>query len=109
MTLFLAGGLPSSTTAPTTTVEIQAGYTGLGYGYPVAKAWTDTTLAQGATRGDRIWVVDPVTRVFTSYPYGGFVPDWGGASSLVLELGMGFYYQTASPQTWVETKPYTYP
>lgn len=107
--VFYMGEVPDSVTAPTTTISNIEVFKGLGYPYPVAMQWTNTTLGATAPTGAGLFTWDAGITSYVSYARtrGG----WGAATNLVIQPGQGFFYTlpAGTTQTWVEVKPYTWP
>lgn len=104
--VFMMGEVPDKFTAPTTTVNVLAGFTLTGYGYPTEIKWTNTTVAKSAPAGSTIFIWTGSNYV----PYTRTVLGWtGGATNLLLTPGMGFWLRWASATNWAEGKPYTWP
>lgn len=100
--VYLMGEVPESTNANDNTVS---GLMLAGFPYPVQIAFTNTALAQNASIGDKLYYWK------TNQQYGyvnRLIIGWN-PNDFVIEPGMGFWYQTANPQAWDETKPYTWP
>jgi len=85
------------------TNTVYNGVTMMGYPYTASVAWTNTTLAKNAQLGDSLYIYNP-TNGYASYNM-----EEGGWSdpSLVINPGVGFWFQTASSMyTNVEARPY---
>jgi hypothetical protein len=85
----------------------------VAYPYPTTTAWLDTTLAQSAAEGDRLFTWDAANQQYNIDTY--VVDKTGSAWSpgdKTLTPGQGFFYSRAiggGSLSWDESKPYTWP
>lgn len=111
----MVGEVPGSNNdSDNTDLPIVEGFSLVGYPYPATRAWEDTTLAQSAELGDKLFTWDAAAQ---SYASAGFiyvkaedVNRWN-PQGIMLEPGQGFFYQkeSAGGKTWAEAKPYQWP
>jgi hypothetical protein len=110
-TVYLMGEVPSAATAPSTTVYDVRYLSLLGMPYPVAFAWTNSSLAGVLPYGSVLFRWNYSNQVYYP-PYSkGLRSGWGSASNVVVQPGEGFWVQctgTGSVQ-WTTMKPYTWP
>jgi hypothetical protein len=97
----------------TASVPIVEGLSLVGFPYPTSTAWLDTSLAQSAVDGDRLFTWDAANQ---QYNIDTFVVDKTGSAwspgDKTLTPGQGFFYSRASgggALSWDETKPYDWP
>ena len=95
-------------TADSVTNVISAGFSLNSYPYPVERTVGELELSP--TAGDKIYLWDGSGYTIITYgsvfvPGQGLVTQWNNASAVV-GVGQGFWYSTASPQTWVVNKPF---
>lgn len=103
--VFFMGEVPSSSTAPTTTLQIAQGVTQLGFPYPTEVVWTNTALAKAAKRGDQMITWDGTNYVINSLSFAGWA-----FPNMILTPAQGFWYKTQTPATnWQVAKPYVWP
>ena len=98
----------SVNTADSVTNNIAAGFSLVSYPYPVERTVADLELSPAS--GDKIYAWDGSAYTIISYgsvfvPGQGLVTQWNN-SSAVISVGQGFWYETATPQTWVVNKPF---
>lgn len=109
--VYLMGEVPGkNNNQETNTVFGSGGVDAIGYPYPSAIAWGDTTLAP---------VLPPTSKLHIWDPYkdgiGGYdsrtktISGWGTANDIIIEPGTAFWVETASSFEWDEEKPYTWP
>ena len=108
-TLNILGEVPNN---PTSIVPLASTFSMLGYSYPTAIAWTNTTLAKSAKLNDKIFYWDPSINnyrnaTYSKYFSGGWKTNWTG-DNIILEVGRGFWYQKTALTNlfWVENRPY---
>jgi len=113
--VFMTGEVPGeNNNSGTSTVAIADGLSLSGYPYPANVAWTSTTLAAGATVGDRFIGWDSAGQ---SYDIANFQPGLKAAADAwsnpgeIIEPGNGFFYDNSSGggYDWTELKPYAFP
>ena len=114
----VAGEVPGNTRQPSNTVGVLPGLNMVGYSYPTQIAWTNTTMASQAVIGDRLYLwngsaynIYNYARILVSPP-SNYKTNWGGAKSVVLQPGQGFWYSrdaAAAPFNWTEIAPYVLP
>jgi hypothetical protein len=109
----MVGEVPgSNNNSDSTSVDVVEGLTLAGFPYPVTVNWVDTTLAQSASDGDRLFTWDAVNQAYLidNYVVGKSSSAWNPGDK-VLQPGDGFFYEknTAGTTAWVENKPYTWP
>jgi len=113
--VFMTGEVPGgNNNSGTTTVAVANGLSLTGYPYPASVSWTSTTLAQGATVGDRFigW-----NSGLQGYNIANFQPGLKAAADAwsnpgeTIEPGDGFFYDnsTGAGYDWTEIKPYAFP
>jgi hypothetical protein len=109
-TFYVMGEVPDRLTAPTTTVGIAAGLTFVSLSYPVAIAWTSTTLAAALPTGSQLVLWNKTNSQYMFYGKKG--TSWQSGTNVVLQPGDAFYVKQPGgslPFNWVEGKPYTWP
>ncbi len=83
---------------------VYTGFTMLGFPYTASVEWTNTALAINAQMGDTIHVWDPNTQTYSPNNLG--FSGWSDPG-LVLKVGDGFWFETASSTyTNVQVRPY---
>ncbi|MDD4872934.1 MAG: hypothetical protein PHR77_20460 [Kiritimatiellae bacterium] len=99
----LMGEVPDSIGADATTTVNNINLSAVGYPYPADILWTNTTLAKAGKIGDWFHYWTRTNQSWQSWnkTRGG----WGTASTLVINPGDGFWYQT-SATNWTELCPY---
>ena len=106
--LTIMGEVPSANTAPDTTVPLPTGWTLVGFAYPTDIALLDSALNVSANDGDRLWwwdsTGDSSWNATTRVAFLGWNP-----STVTLEAGRGYFYNSVSTFDWIETKPYVWP
>lgn len=116
-TVFMMGEVPDTTTMPTSVVAVVGGgeasqFNMLTFQYPVATAWTGTTLATSASVGDRIYIWDAIGGPTSNGAYVSSLKRSNGTwnnNSIVLQPGQGFWFSTTNTSLWSESKPYVWP
>lgn len=98
--VILSGQVPMSLTSSNAVVS---GYNLCGYPYTASVLWTNTSMAINAQVGDVLHVYDPVSG-YT--PYTLTSRGWGDAKTLMITPGMGFWFQSSTSFTNVESRPY---
>lgn len=101
------GEVPASEYAATSDIQLSQGYQFFTYPYPVSIPINDTGLGAVAEDGDVIYAFNGVGYVgYAFYDGFGWDPD-----TLVLELGVGYWYYKSGlgSVVWTEAKPYDYP
>lgn len=121
-TIFLMGEVPDELSAPQADVNIVPALQFASYSYPAEIAINDTTLIDDAHRGGNIlaadnllaWDVTNQTYIIYWLPTG--TNKWrkfpqGVETTDILAPGAAFWYvrRGATPFTWQEDKPYTWP
>lgn len=108
-TLNILGEVPNNTNS---VVPLASKFSMLGYSYPVAVTWTNTTLAKNAQKDDKIFYWDPTINdykvsQFSRYYSSGWKTNWQGNVSTI-EVGRGFWYQKTALTNlyWAENRPY---
>jgi hypothetical protein len=113
--VFMTGEVPGdNNNSGTTDVAVADGLSLAGYPYPASVLWTSTTLAAGATVGDRVIGWDAGAQGYTidNYQPGlKAAPDAWSNPGDVIEPGEGFFYEniTGGGYSWIELKPYAFP
>ena len=90
------------------TTSIPAGFSLVSYPYPVARTVSELGLSPAS--GDKIYLWDGSGYTIISYapafvPGQGLVTQWSNGDAAVA-VGQGFWYETATPQTWSVNKPF---
>jgi hypothetical protein len=99
--------------APTTTVILAAGWTLVGFSYPVDIALTNTTLNTVAHDDDRLWWYESNSGSWASalraFDLDKMQSVWT-PDNVVLKAGQGYFYQNAGGLlNWNQSKPYSNP
>jgi len=88
----------------TSTVYSIQGYDGVGYAFPVDVIWTNTTLSQNMTTGDRLFVWDDEGNYSS---YARLKGGWATPAGLTIPAGRAFFvYTTGASVDWEEIAPY---
>lgn len=108
-TFYIMGEVPDRLTAPTTVVQVVAGVTFVGHGYPVDVTWTSLQISSLLPAGSQLAVWNKGSNAYTFYSKKG--SSWGTGTNAIIRAGDGFYVRQdlGSPFGWSETKPYTWP
>jgi len=112
--LVMVGEVPgSNNNSDSASIPVVEGLSLVGFPYPTTVAWTDTTLAQSAAPGDRLFTWDSANQ---QYNIDTYVSDKTGEAwspgDKILEPGQGFFYARtigAGAVSWDEFKPYSWP
>ena len=91
------------------TNSVAAGFSMLSYPYPVDRVITE--LGFTPVLGDKIYAWNGTGYTIVTYgqsfvPFVGLVTKWNN-ETLPISVGEGFWYETATPQTWIATKPFS--
>lgn len=90
----------------------------VAYAFPADVLWTNTSLAQSASVGDKVylwrkseadgkWGYQINTYENTIGPPPTFTPTTGWAfNDMVIPVGRAIWYQSATAKTWTEDRPY---
>ena len=83
----------------------------IGFPYPVATNWGDTSLAIDAPLGSQVHFWDPTNQTYVSAIKGGRAGDWDAATKAkMIQPGEAFWLEVgAGTLDWDVTKPYNYP
>jgi hypothetical protein len=103
----IMGEVPSALTAPDTTINVNTGWTLLGFAYPSDIVLEDTSLGQNASDGDSIYWWNQQDQKWEGISKLAFV-GWDPAG-MVLKAGQGYFFNAASGFSWMENKPYMWP
>ena len=115
-TLFMTGEVPGeNNNSETTTVGVAASgaFSALGYPYPAAVEWTNTSLATvDVTTNDQLLTYNNGYS-FIEYQEGKKLAagTFAWTANPTLQPGDGFFYQrnSAIANSWTEVKPYAWP
>ncbi len=106
---YLMGEVPDATNRAITGTG-GGGFNQFAYMYPVARAFSNLTIATQATASDQISVWNVTSQTYTFYTYD---PEDGWPPALmsrIMQPGEAFFYKDAGTAVvWNETKPYTWP
>lgn len=101
----LAGDVPGNVFQSSTN-SLPAGLKIVSSSYPVSV--TLATLGVSPSDGDGIYVYN---NGYKTYNYldgiGWLDQDFNPADDVVIDVGVGFWYETATSKTWVQNKPYS--
>ncbi len=106
--VYIMGEVPDSTTAPITEVGATPGFNFVGFPYPVATAWSNTSFAAASPNSSKL-------HVWNGSGYQTFTKNflgWGAGAAYVLEPGQGFWLEWPSSAVSTNlnvTKPYEWP
>ena len=108
--VFLMGEVPDKTTAPSQYMSRAEGLTMIGFPYPVATRLTNTVMAQALPNNTIISVWDSAAQTYVQYGKDGRGNWLGAAATAELQPGQGMVIRnTNAPNSWWETKPYSWP
>lgn len=104
LTLALTGTVPGSSV----TNQVLARWTALGYPYPDAVVWTDTSLASNLATGSLVYFWDLDEQQYQTYQKGPPARGgWGSASNHVIHPGDGFIVRQppgSAPFLWIQER-----
>lgn len=108
--IFLAGEVPGASTAATTTQSFGAGFTALGFPYPVATTLNNLGLNDVTADGDSVYAWNPANQNYAIYNRLD-VPgiEWNGDEGAVIQPGSALFLQSASAGSYVAQVPYSWP
>jgi len=108
--MYFMGEVPDSTTAPSTIQSRVTGITMLGFPYPVAQPFTNTSMAIDAPNGSSVSVWDADAGSYISYTKSARGAWDAAAQAATIAPGQGFVIRsTASGSDITTDKPYDWP
>lgn len=110
--VYIMGEVPgANNNSETSSVLAISGVDAVGYPFPAAIVWGETSLATNLPLDSllHLWNID--TQSYESFLKGGRGGDWGAAETKVIEPGTAFWVEVgdASVIDWTEAKPYNWP
>ena len=111
--VYIMGEVPGTNNASeSSTVTGIAGVDAVGYPFPAAVTWSNTTLSAQLPNGSAMHIWNIATQSYDSFTKGGRAGDWGPVgNAVVIEPGTAFWVDVADASVidWTEVKPYDWP